>query len=130
MAQKTSKTKATPKAVKSESEKFCSSCGEIINKEAEICPKCGVRQHLPTHSQSQARSTTKVPKSKVAAGILALFLGGIGIHKFYLGNVGMGIVYLLFAWTFIPAIVAFFEGIIYLTYSGTDEEFTTRYAAR
>ena len=53
-------------------------------------------------------------KSKIAAGILALFFGGIGIHKFYLGKIGMGVVYLLFCWTGIPAIVGFIEGIIYL----------------
>ena len=41
-------------------------------------------------------------KSKAIAIILALFLGGIGIHKFYLGQAGQGILYLLFCWTFIP----------------------------
>lgn len=54
-------------------------------------------------------------KSKIVAGILAILLGGLGIHKFYLGKVGSGIVYLLFCWTWIPEIVGFIEGIIYLT---------------
>jgi TM2 domain-containing membrane protein YozV len=54
-------------------------------------------------------------KSKAAAGILAILLGGIGVHKFYLGKAGLGIVYLLFCWTFIPGIIALIEGIIYLT---------------
>ncbi len=53
-------------------------------------------------------------KSKVAAGILAIFFGGIGVHKFYLGKTGMGIVYLLFCWTCIPAVVGLIEGIMYL----------------
>lgn len=53
-------------------------------------------------------------KSKIAAGILALLFGGIGIHKFYLGKVGMGVIYLLFCWTGIPAIIGFIEGIMYL----------------
>lgn len=52
-------------------------------------------------------------KSKVVAGLLALFLGGIGVHKFYLGNVGTGIIYLLLCWTGIPAVIAFFEAIGY-----------------
>lgn len=56
-------------------------------------------------------------KSKIAAGILAIFLGFIGVHKFYLGKVGMGILYLLLSWTGIPAIIGFVEGIIYLTSS-------------
>lgn len=50
-------------------------------------------------------------KSKLVAAMLAIFLGAIGIHKFYLGKSGKGIMYLLFFWTFIPAIVGFFEGI-------------------
>ncbi|WP_294403584.1 NINE protein [uncultured Clostridium sp.] len=53
-------------------------------------------------------------KSKVAAGLLGIFLGGLGIHKFYLGKIGLGIVYLIFCWTYIPSIIGFIEGIIYL----------------
>ncbi|MCR5755510.1 MAG: NINE protein [Acetatifactor sp.] len=60
-------------------------------------------------------------KSKIAAALLAIFLGGLGIHKFYLGKVGMGIFYLLFCWTGIPAIVGFIEGIVYLC--SNDENF-------
>ena len=48
-------------------------------------------------------------KNPTVAVILALFLGGIGAHKFYLGQTGLGILYLLFFWTYIPAIIAFFE---------------------
>ncbi len=66
-------------------------------------------------------------KSRIAAALFAIFLGGLGIHKFYLGRVGWGIVYLLFCWTFIPAIVGFIEGIIYLTMS--DEEFIAKYGS-
>mgnify|MGYP000846046642 CR=1 FL=1 len=50
-----------------------------------------------------------VRKNPTTAVLLALFLGGIGAHKFYLNNAGMGIVYLLFCWTYIPAIIAFIE---------------------
>jgi len=56
-------------------------------------------------------------KNKIAAFLLAWFMGGIGIHKFYLGQTGWGILYLIFCWTLIPAIAAFVEGIIYLTMS-------------
>ena len=59
------------------------------------------------------------PKGKgvnqIAYGLFALFLGGFGVHKFYVGKVGLGIVYLLFCWTFIPAIIALVEGIIAFT---------------
>lgn len=53
-------------------------------------------------------------KNKTVAALLAFFFGGLGIHKFYLGQVGWGIIYVLFCWTFVPAIVGFFECIIYL----------------
>lgn len=63
-------------------------------------------------------------KSKVAAGLLGIFLGGIGVHKFYMGKTGKGILYLLLCWTGIPAIIGFIEGIMYLTDS--DEKFAAR----
>lgn len=52
-------------------------------------------------------------RNKVSAGLLALLLGGLGIHKFYLGKGGQGILYLIFCWTGIPSIIAFIEAIIY-----------------
>ena len=48
-------------------------------------------------------------KSDVVAILLAFFLGSFGAHRFYLGETGWGILYLLFCWTFIPHIVAFIE---------------------
>ena len=64
-------------------------------------------------------------KSKVAAGLLGIFLGSLGIHKFYLGRWGWGVIYLLFCWTYIPAIVGFIEGIVYLLSS--DESFARKH---
>nr|WP_257719828.1 TM2 domain-containing protein [Psychrobacter urativorans] len=61
----------------------------------------------------------------MTAALLAFFLGGFGAHKFYLGKVGMGILYLIFFWTFIPAIIAFIEFIILLVMS--DDEFNRKY---
>ena len=63
-------------------------------------------------------------KNKTIAALLAFFLGGIGIHKFYLGDSGSGLMYLLFCWTFIPAILALIDGINYLT--DTEERFQAR----
>lgn len=56
-------------------------------------------------------------KDKTVAALLALFLGGFGMHKFYLGRIGMGIFYLLFCWTLLPALISFFEAIMLLTMS-------------
>jgi TM2 domain-containing membrane protein YozV len=108
---------------KSASEKFCTDCGSIINVKAEICPKCGVRQ-LPAPSIFTA-TTSASGRSRLAAILFAFFLGGLGVHKFYLGQIGWGVVYLLFCWTFIPAIVAFIEAIIYLTMS--DDAFHAKF---
>lgn len=103
-------------------EKFCSDCGENIKAKAEICPKCGVRQFAAPNSLV---STAPNGKSKIAAALLAFFLGGFGVHKFYLGQIGLGILYLVFFWTFIPSIIAFIEFIILLTMS--DESFNQKY---
>lgn len=100
-------------------EQYCSSCGEIIKMEAEMCPECGVRQAEP---ETTSGGSTK---DKNTAGILALLLGGLGAHHFYLGNTGRGIIYIVFVWTFIPAIVGLVEGILYLTKS--EEEFQQKY---
>lgn len=56
-------------------------------------------------------------RSKGTAAFLAIILGGIGAHKFYLGKPIWGIIYFLFSWTFIPACIGFLEGVIYLTMS-------------
>lgn len=44
--------------------------------------------------------------------LLALFLGGLGAHRFYMGDVGLGILYVIFVWTFIPALIAFVEAFL------------------
>ncbi|MGI5069939.1 TM2 domain-containing protein [Treponema pectinovorum] len=102
--------------------KFCKDCGAKISKQAEICPKCGVRQ---MNSDSSTLTNINSDKDKTVAGVLAILLGDIGIHKFYLGQTGKGILYLLFCWTLIPAIIALIEGIQILCMS--DEKFQKKY---
>ena len=49
-------------------------------------------------------------KKTVSTGVLlALFVGGFGIHKFWLSEIVPGVLYLLFCWTFIPSIIALIE---------------------
>lgn len=92
--------------------KYCSECGAQINAKAEICPKCGVRVSAPA---------TNLDKNKTVAAVLALFLGTLGIHKFYLGNTKMGLIYILISITFIglfvTAILSLYDAIKLFTMS-------------
>ena len=78
---------------------FCRSCGAKIDATASACPQCDARQLVGK------------PKSKVVAALLAIFLGFLGIHRFYLGQ-WVGIVYLLFGFILWP--IAWIEAIVFL----------------
>ena len=64
-------------------------------------------------------------KNKTTAALFAIFLGGIGVHKFYLGQAGSGIAYLLFCWTFIPLLLGVVQGINLLSMS--QDQFDRQY---
>ena len=90
----------------------------------------GVAQ--PTGAGAAAQATSD--KSKIAAGLLALFLGTLGIHKFYLGYQKEGVIMLLVSiiggfvfgiGAIVMAVIAIIEAIMYLTKS--DAEFETIY---
>lgn len=93
---------------------FCRGCGKEIHESARSCPHCGAIQRGAGQG-----------KSKIVAGILALFLGGLGIHRFYLGQ-WWGIFYLLFVWTFIPPFIALIEAIVFFLTS--DASWEQKYA--
>ena len=82
--------------------KFCSTCEHKIHVQTEICPKCGVRVGPPPGAIN-----------KVALLLITFFLGGLGAHKFYQKKYLLGVLYLLFFWTYIPILAAFIEFIIY-----------------
>ncbi len=120
------------------SEKFCPNCGTPVTSEINYCPNCGIRVDSLFDEERRQEYTRQGPamdeqpsggsnyygmngvdpswpvKSKIAAGVLGIVLGGLGIHKFYMGKIGLGIVYILFCWTGIPSIIGLVEGIIYL----------------
>jgi len=54
-------------------------------------------------------------KNKNVAAILAFFGGFIGLHRFYLGQIGLGVVYALLFVTGISVILGILDGIIFLT---------------
>lgn len=97
---------------------YCHGCGGVLHKSAKACPKCGAEQG--GHS-----SIPNGGSSRTVAIFLALLLGGLGFHKFYLGRVFQGLIYLAFFWTFIPAFIALIEAIYYITLS--EEEFKNKY---
>ena len=107
---------------KGSDEKYCLDCANIIKINTEICPNCGCRQLPPP---TVFGTNTANGKNRVAAALFAFFLGAFGIHRFYLGRTISGIIYLLFFWTLIPAIIAFVECILLLCMS--DREFAIKY---
>lgn len=64
-------------------------------------------------------------KDKNVAAILALFLGAIGVHKFYLGRIGAGILYMMFSWTFIPSVLGLIDFFVLALMD--KDEFDRRY---
>ena len=80
--------------------KFCRDCGAEIATNAEICPKCGVRQisSTPSYVSSDltgANSENGSSKSRLICFLLCTFLGAIGVHRFYVGKIGTGIAMIL-----------------------------------
>lgn len=73
--------------------KFCSNCGAELNEEQDICLKCGVRVKN-TNTNNKVDSNPNA-KSKMAAGLLGIFLGQFGVHNFYLGYTGKAVAQLL-----------------------------------
>ena len=86
-------------------QKYCQTCGAQIAKSAPLCPKCGAPQ--PGMAQTFGAS----PRSKGLAIVLAFLLGGLGLHRFYLRRYISGVIYLVFFWTSVPAILGFVESI-------------------
>lgn len=74
-----------------EQKKFCKHCGKQINASATFCTHCGKSQTATASApkaqpQQPAQPVVQVEqKSKLVAGLLAIFLGTLGIHNFYLG---------------------------------------------
>lgn len=80
--------------------KFCSHCGKEVSDEAVVCVNCGCA--IGGNSNSGVNVTINTantagvsPKSRLVAFLLCTFLGGLGIHRFYAGKIGTGIVWLL-----------------------------------
>jgi hypothetical protein len=94
-------------------------------------PQYQAQQQYQSQPQYQQTQYQQPPiylyesKSRVIAAVLAITFGWIGVHKFYLGKTGAGILSVLFFWTGIPCIVGLIEAIFYLTSS--KEKFYWKY---
>lgn len=88
---------------------YCPNCGQPVDDRASFCSNCGAplgqgnSQYIPGQ------------KSRLAAGLFGIFLGGLGVHSFYLGYVGKGMAQILLSFCFgIGAIWGLIEGILIL----------------
>lgn len=93
----------------------CPYCGSILEDEAKFCDECGAKVEKPlVEQQSETIPSQRSPKinmyeslqmemtqpankqrSRLVAGLLAIFFGGLGLHSFYLKNVKLGIAHIL-----------------------------------
>lgn len=109
-------------------DKFCSNCGTELKKDASFCSKCGSKIGASNNvytgevvNDNTGNSTTSVPKSKIAAGLLGIFLGCFGVHNFYLGYTGKAVAQLLITvlscgiLSFVSYVWGLIEGILILT---------------
>lgn len=91
---------------------FCRNCGNPIPDQAVVCVHCGVPV-VQVAVTSEARS-------RLAAGLLGIFLGGFGVHRFYLGYIGIGVLQIVVTlitcgagslWGFVEGIVILARGM-------------------
>jgi len=105
----------------------CPKCGSTYSPSFAKCPYCGVNNDafVPVSAATLLYPSVMYidgeGKDRRTAAMLALLLGGFGIHEFYLGNTRAGIFMLLFSWTGIPSAIAIGQGIRYLKM--TDDAF-------
>ena len=111
--------------------KFCTNCGQEIDDNASFCYNCGTSvkgekkkattENTSTNSSNNTSNIQNNQKSKMAAGLLGIFLGSLGIHNFYLGYNNKAVAQLLITvlscgiLSFVSAIWGLIEGVQILT---------------
>lgn len=108
---------------------FCKQCGKPIDDDQELCEDCkatastnaSAGQTVNVNVNTQNTTVNPQAKSKMAAGLLGIFLGAFGVHNFYLGYTGKAIAQLLISvlscgmLAFASSIWGLIEGILILT---------------
>lgn len=77
---------------------YCYKCGAQIDDEAVVCTSCGcaTKNYASVASKKRKFDPNEVSeKSRLVALLLCVFLGWLGVHRFYLGKIGTGVVWLL-----------------------------------
>jgi TM2 domain-containing membrane protein YozV len=95
----------------------CPQCGKEVSAQDTFCPSCGAHQAAGQPYTRSGYQGGPELKSKLVAGLLGIFVGELGIHRFYLGYTGIGIVQILVTiFTLgLGGLWGFIEGILILT---------------
>ena len=107
----------------------CEGCGTPLKDEwaaRGVCAECRKAESTAV-AAPMARGMTRAPRNKLTAVLLAGLLGGLGVHRFYLGRPGSGFLYLIFFWTFIPVMISLFEVVRMAIMD--EEEFHLKYSS-
>lgn len=93
--------------------RFCPNCGAQPDPSAVVCVRCGVSL-AQQHSALAPTPGMVGAKSKLVAGLLGILLGGLGIHRFYLGYIGIGVLQIVVTMVTCGAgsLWGFIEGIL------------------
>jgi TM2 domain-containing membrane protein YozV/ribosomal protein L40E len=106
--------------------KFCPQCGAILRINAEMCTRCGV---LQPRAKACVLPSGRSERNRIVAALMAIFLGTVGAHKFYIGDSTAGrryIVLSLMSLGIVPGILGILDGIHYITM--TDQAFAEEFA--
>lgn len=104
--------------------KFCTNCGQELEDNVSFCMNCGkeVNTSKGIEETNKVNSTNNnMNKSKIAAGLLGIFLGSFGVHNFYLGYTSKAVAQLLITvlscgtLSFVSGVWGLVEGIMILT---------------
>ena len=81
----------------------------------------GGNTNTTTATTTNTNTPAPTSKNRFVAMLLAFFLGGLGIQHFYMGNKVLGILSLVFCWTYIPSLIGFVHAI--MLFMMTDDKF-------
>ena len=93
---------------------YCSNCGGQLAPNAVVCMGCGVAADYGAAKKAGTAiggDWCPAGKEKIVVILLAFFVGGLGIHNFYLGESKKGILKLLTCWIGIGSILALIDFI-------------------